>query len=373
MNPAKQTVIITGSSGLIGSEVVRGLAARYNVIGFDRSGPPHPPPEAECICVDLTSDENTAEAFERVRCGYGTRIASVIHLAAYYDFSGEPSPLYENLTVGGTERMLRALQAFEVGQFVFSSTMLVHAPTEPGHPINEDSPLDPKWPYPQSKVDTEKLIQRKRGNIPTVILRIGGVYDDHGHSIPIAHQVQRIYERQITSKLYPGDTSHGQAFIHLDDVVEAIALAVERRAQLPMETTLLLGEPDTVSYDELQRTFGRLIHDEEWETRHIAKQLAKAGAWVEDAVPFHDAFIKPWMIDLADDHFELDISRARSALGWEPRHSLRDTIPKMIAALKNDPEGWYRENRLTFPSSLKRETQGESSGDQSSRINLESL
>ena len=59
--------------------------------------------------------------------GHGTRIASVIHLAAYYDLSGEPSPLYEQIIVGGTERLLEQLRQFQVEQFVFSSTMLVHA------------------------------------------------------------------------------------------------------------------------------------------------------------------------------------------------------------------------------------------------------
>jgi nucleoside-diphosphate-sugar epimerase len=48
------------------------------------------------------------------------------------------------------------------------------------------------------------------------------------------------------------------------------------------------------------------------------------------------------MIALADDHYALDISRARTLLGWEPRHSLRETLPKMITALKADPPGWYR-------------------------------
>ena len=42
-----------------------------------------------------------------VRERFGTRIASVIHLAAYYDFSGEPSEKYETITVQGTERLLR--------------------------------------------------------------------------------------------------------------------------------------------------------------------------------------------------------------------------------------------------------------------------
>ena len=345
----KETIVVTGSSGLIGVAVCSRLARRFNVVGFDRAGPPHPPPSAECVCVDITSDESVHEALERVRVGYGSRLASVIHLAAYYDFSGAPSEKYETVTVRGTERLLRELQAFEVEQFVFSSTMLVHAPCEPGEQINEEWPLDPKWDYPKSKVETEKVIHAERGRIPTVLLRIAGVYDDGGHSIPIAHQMQRIYERMITSHVYPGDTSRGQAFIHLEDLIDAIARVVDRRKQLGSEETLLLGEPGTLSYEELQREFGRLIHDEEWETKHIAKSLAKAGATLQDAVPGQDPFIKPWMVDLADDHFALDISRARKGLGWEPKRSLRETLPKMVQALKADPKKFYRDNKLGEP------------------------
>ena len=307
MNSAERNIVlVTGSSGLIGCALCKALAKNYQLVGFDREGYPYPPPEAECVCVDLGSDESVKAAFERVRYGYGDRIASVVHLPAYYSFSGEPSPLYEQITVRGTERMLRELQKFNVDQFVFASTELVHAPTEPGKPINEDWPLAPKWDYPKSKVETEKLVHAKRGNIPIVVLRIAGVYRDTCDSIPLAHQMQRIYERQLTSKLYPGDISHGQAFVHLDDVLDAFRQVVERRKELPPETTMIVGEPETLSYDELQRAFGRLIYEEEWETREISKAMAKAGAWVEDHVPFHDAFIKPWMIDLADDHYELE-------------------------------------------------------------------
>ena len=165
-------VLVTGSSGLLGSAVVRRLSERSQVVGFDREGYPHPPPEAECVCVDVTSDESVRAGLERVRHGYGERIAAAVHLAAYYDFSGEPSPLYDEVTVRGTGRLLNGLREFDVGQFVFSSTMLVHAPCEPGQRITEDWPLDPKWDYPRSKVQTEELIRSMCRSIPKVILRM---------------------------------------------------------------------------------------------------------------------------------------------------------------------------------------------------------
>jgi nucleoside-diphosphate-sugar epimerase len=355
MDPNKATIIVTGSSGMIGSPLCTMLGETHKVVGFDRAGPPYPPIDVECVSVDLTAEDRVRRALERVRYAYGLRLASVIHLAAYYDFSGEPSPLYDEITVRGTERLLRALHEmqFEVEQFIFSSTMLLHAPSRPGERISEDSPVEPKWDYPRSKAETEKVIKAERGAIPSVILRIAGVYDDECHSIPLAHQIQRIYERRLTGRVYPGDVSRGQAFVHLDDTLEAIRLAVEKRHALPPETTLLIGEPETLSYDELQRAFARLIHDEEWETRQIPKQVAKTGAWVLDNMPLvEEPFIKPWMVDLADDDYSLDIGSARQTLGWEPKHSLRDTLPKMIVALKRDPAAWYREHKLPLPSSL---------------------
>jgi nucleoside-diphosphate-sugar epimerase len=354
MDIPKKIALVTGSSGFIGSAIVERLAEQFAVIGFDQPGAPHPPPAAACIDIDLSSEESVKDALREVKSRHGREIASVIHLAAYYDFSGEPSPKYEEITVRGTERLLGALrQDFRVEQFVFSSTMLVHAPCEPGQPITEDSPLEPKWDYPRSKVETEELLRRRHADTPIVLARIAGVYNDRCHSIPIAHQIQRIHERWLTSHVYPGDTSRGQAFLHLDDLIDALALLIDHRAQLPDELTLLLGEPETLSYEELQRQLGRLIHGEEWETRQIPKALAKTGAWFQDHLPLvEEPFIKPWMIDLADDHYELDIERAGTLLGWKPKRMLGETLPKMVAALKSDPLAWYRENKLQPPSEL---------------------
>jgi nucleoside-diphosphate-sugar epimerase len=344
------TILVTGSSGTIGSALIEQVGRGHSVVGFDRDGPPYPPKEAECIGVDLTSAESIQRALERVRYAYGHRIAAVVHLAAYYDFSGAESDLYQKLTVDGTRELLRQLQEFEVGLFIFSSTMLVHRPCQPGRPIDENWPLEGKWAYPQSKIEAERVLRDQAGQIPTVALRIAGVYDDLGHSIPIAHQIRRIDAERLTGRVYPGDTSRGQAFVHLDDTVEAITRCIERRSQFEGFTPILIGEEETLSYDELQRIVSRLLTGDEVETVEIPKPVARIGAWIQDHIPFgEEAFIKPWMISLADDHYELDISRAKLLLGWSPRHSLRQTLPKMIAALRRDPEAWYRENNMEPP------------------------
>ena len=65
--------------------------------------------------------------------------------------------------------------------------------------------------------------------MPVVLMRIAGVYDDHCHSIPISQQIKRIYENQFIGHIYSGDITHGAAFVHMEDMVEALVLAVERR------------------------------------------------------------------------------------------------------------------------------------------------
>jgi nucleoside-diphosphate-sugar epimerase len=334
MKPERDIVLITGCNGRIGSAVMQRFAGRFSdVVGLDRNAPAPLPRHCVRIAVDITSEEGVKEGLRVLREHHGTHIAAVIHLAAYYDFLGKASPLYDRITVEGTRRLLRGLRAgFEVEQFIFSSTMLVHRPGEPGQFITEDWPLGPTWAYPESKVRTEALIHEERGNIPTVILRLAGVYDDVCHSPPLAHQIQRIYERQLAGHLYSGETSHGQSFVHLEDVVDAIERAVERRAQLPPGATMLIGEPEALSYDELQHSFMRLIHGKSSETRNVPGLVAKVGAWVQDHIPGQDPFIKPWMINRANDHYALDIARAHELLDWQPHRSLRKTLPKMVAA-----------------------------------------
>lgn len=350
-------VVVTGATGAIGSALAAALGQHFDVVGLDLdcSGA-----GLECLEADLTSDASLEAALAALAERHGTRIASVIHLAAYYDLTGEPHPLYDKLNVEGTRRLLRALRGrFEVEQFVYASSMLVHRPTSPGIPITESSPLQAKWAYPQSKLGAEEAVRAEHGDIPAVLLRIAGMYTDECGSPFLAHQIERIYERRITGSFYAGDTARGQSFIHIEDLVEVFVRLVERRAELPAELPLLAGEPEVMTYEALQNRLAELLHGESgWTTHEVPAPLAMAGAWLQekaeplipDAIDRGEApFIRPYMAALAEDHYEIDIARARELLDWTPKHRLRDVLPTMVQALKADPPGWYARHKLAPP------------------------
>jgi nucleoside-diphosphate-sugar epimerase len=353
----KPVILVTGSTGLIGSRVLEAFSSNFKVVGMDVKRPEKSVAGTDFIACDLTKDESVIQTLDAVRNKHGSAVASVIHLAAYYDFSGKPSDMYRKLTVEGTFRLLKKLQEFQTEQFVFSSSLLVMEPAdEEDEKITEFSPLeDEPWDYPRSKIEAEKLIRQERGKIPTVILRIAGVYDEDCHSIPIAQHISRIYEKKLESYFFPGDSSHGQAFIHLEDLVTCLQKVVELRHELKNEI-FLIAEPDVMSYAELQEELGCLIHGEEWPTIRIPKVVAKAGAWLKEKIASEEeTFIKPWMVDLADAHYPVAIGHAQERLGWQPVNRLRDTLPEMIRRLKQDPEKWYKMNGLSWPEDEKEE------------------
>lgn len=358
MQPEREVILITGSSGRIGSKLTQRLAARYRVIGFDHDPGNCALEVADCVTVDLTQETSVQRALEYVRSCYGTRLAAVVHLAAYYDFHGQKSPLYDEVNVRGTWRLVRGLRDFKVEQFLFASTMLVHQPTEPGERIDESSPLaaNQDWGYPRSKTEAERLLLGHRGDMPLVIARLAAVYDEYCRLIPLARHMQRVYERQMTGHLFAGNPLHGMTYLHIDDLTDALARIIARRAELPRETVLLLGESEPVSYQELQDELGRRIHGREWETQIVPPVVARAGAWLQEHLPTkREAFIKPWMINRADDHYELDTRRARALLGWEPERRLMPMLADMVSVLFHQPRRWYEINDLELPEWLLEE------------------
>ncbi len=353
-------VLITGAAGDIGRSLADILSADFRVVGLDReSGDAGFP----IIAFDLSSEASVEKALGEFRERFGDDIAAVVHLAAFFDATGEDNPLYRIVNVDGTRRLLQALEGFNVDRFIYSGTMLVHRPCLPGQRIDEGHPLDPPYVYPASKLEAENVIRECHGEIPYTILRLAGLYDRHTMVPTLAHQIARIHKRELESHFYSGSLLTGQAMLHREDMMAAFRLAIEARKEMPAEVAMLIGETDAIGYGALQDMLGELIHGRElWQTLRVPKPLAVVGSWAQakaepvipDAIDQGERpFIRPYMVKMADAHYALDTGRARSLLGWEARHRLQDELPAMIAALKADPKRWYVDNGIRPPPWLE--------------------
>ena len=349
-------VLITGAGGNLGQTLAESLDVSYRVVGLDRKAQQTSFPVLQ---ADFASAASIDLALHKLRDAFGTRIASVVHLVTYFDFSNADDPRYRSVNVEGTGHLLRALQAFQVDQFIYASTMLVHAPCRPGERIDESQPIDPRWAYPRSKAAAEEVVRREHGRIRYVNLRLAGVYGDRSLVPTMAQQFARIYERDMQSYFYSGSTLVGQAMLHRDDMLDAFRRTIDRRDDLPADAEILVGEADAIGYDALQDRLGALLHGvDDWPTVQVPKPFAAAGLWAQarlepvipDAIDKGQApFVRPFMAEMADDHYALDTRRARDLLGWEPRHSFKEELPALVRSLKEDPPGWYRRNGVTPP------------------------
>src|SRR5919108_574371 len=91
---ARPIVLITGAAGNIGTSLAEVLKDSYRIVGLDRPGSKAGFPLVE---ADLGDDQSVAKAIAEYRDSFGDRIASVVHLAAYFDFTGEENPLYQSI------------------------------------------------------------------------------------------------------------------------------------------------------------------------------------------------------------------------------------------------------------------------------------
>jgi nucleoside-diphosphate-sugar epimerase len=115
-------ILISGAGGNLGRTLAAALSRNYQIVGLDRT---EKCADFPIFAADFSNAAAVELAMTRVRERFGAKIASVVHLVAYFDQTGKENPLYHSVNVEGTRNLLRALQPFEVEQFVYASTMLV--------------------------------------------------------------------------------------------------------------------------------------------------------------------------------------------------------------------------------------------------------
>ena len=344
----KDIILVTGVGGSVGSRIVERLLENYQVIGFDLAvnenflG-------LDFVAVDFALEESVYSGLKYLCDHYGKTIASVIHLPVDNQPDLSDWSHYQSFTVHGTELLFKGLRKyqFEVGQFIFTSSMCVHATCKAGQKIDENSPVIPRSNDSKAKILVEDLIHRMQGDIPSAILRVASLYDDRCHCPSLSHQIKRIYANRWYSHFSPGDPGQGSSFLHIDDLIEAIWLIIQKKIELPHDLVLILGEGEAYSYERLQREIASSIYGVEWKTWSIPKWMFIGVVWcIRRLRFFKKTGLECWVIDGADDQYVLDTSRAKKILGWHPKYSVFTYISVWVEQIKKDSLLWYRENEL---------------------------
>ena len=101
-------IAITGASGFLGRLLVQMLRRRHRVIALDRrpliEAAMADHPNVEWYQVDLSDEDMLEKTMACIRAG--GRVDVLIHLAAYYDFTGEDHSEYQRTNVDAMRSLL---------------------------------------------------------------------------------------------------------------------------------------------------------------------------------------------------------------------------------------------------------------------------
>lgn len=296
-----QQILITGSSGLVGTALISLLSTRsVEVVGLDVAA------EGRAY-----GDVRDRERVERALVG----VTGVIHLAAVSRVVwGEREPARCWTTnVEGLRNVLQAAAASRLRPWViFASSREVYGQPHT-LPASEESPLQPVNLYGRSKLEGERLVEAARHDgLRACTIRLSNVFGstaDHVDRVVPAFARAAAFGRMLRVD----GAEHTFDFTHLDDVARGIVSLAELlggSVTAPPPIHLVTGVPTTL--EELART---------------AIRLAGTGSTIRFA-PARD-------FDVA--RFFGCPDRARSLLGWQPHVPLEQGLTRLIRAFRDLP------------------------------------
>lgn len=246
-------VFLTGGTGFIGGAVARALRDRGDeVVALVRT--PAKAQELAARGVTLVQgDLGDVAAIEKGMQGAD----AVIHGAAIYEVGIPASerPKMDETNVRGTENVLGAALRLKIPRALYISTVGVFGNTR-GQVYDESGPLgdgSTSW-YERTKVEAHRAALRLgEQGLPLVIAQPGGVYGPGDHS-QLGNIVHQFVSGKLPAMAFP---DLGINFVHRDDVVVGILLALDRGR--PGEAYILGGEIATAQQfvETLARITGR--------------------------------------------------------------------------------------------------------------------
>jgi nucleoside-diphosphate-sugar epimerase len=328
-------IAITGASGNVGTALLRRLArGDHQVVALarrvpevGRTGPPGGVASISWVGVDLSSDACRA-TLARTFDGAD----AVVHLAWGFQPSHDPAYL-EELGVGGTRRVIAAVAGAGVPHLVHMSSVGAYSPRRDDAPVDETWPTGgvPTSPYSRHKAAAERLLDSFEGEgTATVVARMrpGIIGQRSAGSALLRYGVPALVPSWLLGHVpvLPLDRRLSVPVVHADDVADAIARALERRAGGAFN----LAAPPPITTRRIADALGaRAVHVPARALRPVA-----AAAWHARLQQ-----VDPGWLDLAFAVPLLDTRRADHELGWSPSVDAEDVLREVLDGMRRHDAG----------------------------------
>ena len=246
-------ILVTGGAGFIGSHLTERLLGKgYSVVVLDNmttGNPENLKPFSKLASFELRKgDIRDRLAVAEALCGAD----AVIHLAALIDVEKsvlDPAPTHE-VNATGTLNVLQEAVRQGVKRFVLASSAAVYGDTEK-LPIKEDTPPRPLSPYAASKTSAEAYCQAfsKSYGLNTIILRPFNAYSPRSANSPHSGVITKLLKAAATNATFTiqGDGEQTRDFIHVNDVTQAITLALENQKTTGETLNVCTGKPTSIN------------------------------------------------------------------------------------------------------------------------------
>jgi len=348
-----RTVIVTGSSGFLGSAICVDLSRDSNIVGMDYRAPSkdlqQQAPSAEWYHIDISDADHVRKTFRRIAKTH-QHVDFVIHMAAFYHFGRYWLPEYEKTNVQGLQNVLDGAVGTGAGRFIFAGSIASLPPPLPGGVLTEKSLPGNLSAYTKSKAIGENLISQYSLQMPAVALRIGGVFSDWCELPPLYSLIKLWSKPFVLGKLIPGRGKSGFPHIHRRDLVTCIRRVIERHEHLGRLETLFACPSGCTTHAELFPLIRKgLGENMSLNPIFIPPMTAKLFLYVKNRVKIlmrRRRYERRWMLDYVDAPLVVDASYTLKKLGWspDPEHSIVNQLPTLMQRFRDHRSEWTLRN-----------------------------